>query len=122
MSFLSRNISRTAIAARLILGFAKLLLSTGILPCVPRLKNAKSSCSVVLSHHQLNSILLRYEYRNKIEFSWWWDKTTEQLDLAFFRRGTHGKIPVESSSLANPNINRAAIAVRDTVSYTHLRA
>src|SRR5680860_1709751 len=55
----------------------------------------------------------QYEYRNKIEFSWWWDKTTEQLDLAFFRRGTHGKIPVESSSLANPNINRAAIAVRD---------
>jgi len=55
----------------------------------------------------------QYEYRNKIEFSWWWDKETDQLDLAFFRRGTHGKIPVEGTSLANPSINRAAIALRN---------
>lgn len=55
----------------------------------------------------------QYEYRNKIEFSWWWDKVTEKLDLAFFRRGTHGKIPVDGTSLANPSINRAAIAMRD---------
>lgn len=54
-----------------------------------------------------------YEYRNKIEFSWWWDKETEQLDLAFFRRGTHGKIPVNGSSLAHPSINRAAVVLRD---------
>lgn len=55
----------------------------------------------------------QYEYRNKIEFSWYWNKHTEQLDLAFFRRGTHGKIPVDSTSLANPVINKAAIAMRD---------
>ncbi len=54
-----------------------------------------------------------YGYRNKIEFSWWWDKQLEQLDLAFFRRGTHGKIPVNGSSLARPSINRAAIALRN---------
>ncbi|HRN97619.1 MAG TPA: RsmD family RNA methyltransferase [Candidatus Saccharibacteria bacterium] len=54
-----------------------------------------------------------YEYRNKIEFSWWWDKESEQLDLAFFRRGTHGKIPIEGTSLAHPNINKAAVAVRN---------
>ncbi len=54
-----------------------------------------------------------YEYRNKIEFSWYWDKEKEQMDLAFFRRGTHGKIPVEGTSLAHPSINKAAIAVRD---------
>ena len=54
-----------------------------------------------------------YEYRNKIEFSWWWDKDSDRLDLAFFRRGTHGKIPVTGTSLAHPNINRAAIAMRD---------
>jgi 23S rRNA (uracil1939-C5)-methyltransferase len=52
-------------------------------------------------------------YRNKIEFSWWWDKEAEQLDLAFFRRGTHGKIPVDGTSLANPAINEAAHAIRD---------
>lgn len=55
----------------------------------------------------------QFEYRNKIEFSWWWDKEIEQLDLAFFRRSTHGKIPVDGTSLAGPSINRAAIAMRD---------
>ncbi|HMH69820.1 MAG TPA: RsmD family RNA methyltransferase [Candidatus Saccharimonadales bacterium] len=56
-----------------------------------------------------------YEYRNKIEFSWWWDKEANQLDLAFFRRGTHGKIPVDGTSLANPAINQAAHAIRDVL-------
>ncbi len=55
----------------------------------------------------------QFEYRNKIEFSWYWNKESEQLDLSFFRRGTHGKIPVDGTSLANPEINRAAIAMRD---------
>jgi 23S rRNA (uracil1939-C5)-methyltransferase len=55
----------------------------------------------------------QYEYRNKIEFSWWWSKELEQLDLAFFQRGTHGKLPVEGTSLAVNSINQAAIALRD---------
>ncbi len=55
----------------------------------------------------------QYEYRNKIEFSWYWNKESEQLDLAFFRRGTHGKIPVDGTSLANPVINKTALAMRD---------
>ncbi len=49
-----------------------------------------------------------YEYRNKMEFSFWWDNDEERLDLAFYRRGTHGKIPVAGSSLARPEINAAA--------------
>jgi len=57
----------------------------------------------------------QYEYRNKVEFSWYWNKESEQLDLAFFRRGTHGKIPVDGTSLAHPSINRAAIAMRDLI-------
>ena len=55
----------------------------------------------------------QFEYRNKIEFSWYWNKENEQLDLSFFRRGTHGKLPVEGTSLAHPEINRSAIAMRD---------
>lgn len=54
-----------------------------------------------------------YHYRNKVEFSWWWDKESDQLDLAFFRRGTHGKIPVDGTNLAHPGINRAGLAIRD---------
>lgn len=57
----------------------------------------------------------QFEYRNKIEYSWWWDKEANQLDLAFFRRGTHGKIPVDGTSLAHPTINTAAHAIRDTL-------
>lgn len=56
---------------------------------------------------------MEFEYRNKIEFSWWWDKEANQLDLAFFRRGTHGKIQVEGTSLAHPAINTAGRALRD---------
>lgn len=56
-----------------------------------------------------------YEYRNKIEFSWWWDNDKSQLDLAFFRRGSKGKIPVEGTSLASPEISRVATKLRDTL-------
>lgn len=61
-------------------------------------------------------------YRNKIEFSWWWSKEDEQLDLAFFRRGTHGKIPVNGTSLANPAINAAAHAIRDILRNRDIQA
>jgi 23S rRNA (uracil1939-C5)-methyltransferase len=55
----------------------------------------------------------QYEYRNKIEFSWYWDKEKDRLDLSFFRRSTHGKIPVNGTSLAHPSINQAARTLRD---------
>jgi 23S rRNA (uracil1939-C5)-methyltransferase len=61
-------------------------------------------------------------YRNKIEFSWWWAKEENQLDLAFFRRGTHGKIPVDGSSLADPKINEAAHRIRDTLRNRDIQA
>ena len=54
-----------------------------------------------------------YSYRNKVEFSWWWDNETSSLDLAFFRRGSKGKIPVNGTSLARPEINQASIRLRD---------
>lgn len=63
-----------------------------------------------------------YEYRNKIEFSFWWDKELGQLDLAFFRRGTHGKIPVQGTSLALPAINTAAQAIRDILRQRPIQA
>jgi 23S rRNA (uracil1939-C5)-methyltransferase len=57
----------------------------------------------------------QFRYRNKIEFSWWWDKEADQLDLAFFRRGTHGKIPVGATSLAAPAITDAAHRIRNVL-------
>lgn len=49
-----------------------------------------------------------YGYRNKVEYSFWYDTENERLDLAFFRRGTHGKIAVAGTALARPEINEAA--------------
>lgn len=49
-----------------------------------------------------------YRYRNKVEFSFWFDTETEKLSLAFFRRGSHGKISVDGTSLAKPEINQKA--------------
>lgn len=57
----------------------------------------------------------RFEYRNKLEFSWFGHEVNdiEQLDLAFFRRGSKGKIPVSQMSLARPEIVQLATAIRD---------
>lgn len=52
-----------------------------------------------------------YGYRNKVEFSFWFDTDTEKLSLAFFRRGTHGKIEVPGTSLASDAINQKGIQV-----------
>lgn len=58
-----------------------------------------------------------FGYRNKVEFSWYSDTDAisgvDTLDLAFFRRGSKGKIVVDSTSLARPEINTLAQAVRD---------
>lgn len=58
---------------------------------------------------------VEYEYRNKIEFSFWYDTESERLDLAFFRRGTHGKIAVTSTSLASPAITTASKRILDAL-------
>ena len=54
-----------------------------------------------------------YNYRNKVEFSFWWDNDKQTLDLAFFQRGSHVKIAVDGTSLAREEINVLARAIRD---------
>ena len=60
---------------------------------------------------------IEYGYRNKVEFSWYSDIDEESgadtLDLAFFRRGSRGKVIVEGTSLAREEINKLAVAIRD---------
>jgi 23S rRNA (uracil1939-C5)-methyltransferase len=64
----------------------------------------------------------QYEYRNKIEFSFWFATETNQLSLAFFRRGTHGKIPVSSTSLAHPHINDAAKSILAVLNHQNIES
>lgn len=56
-----------------------------------------------------------YEYRNKVEFSFWYDTDKQTLNLAFFRRGSHGKITVQGTSLATPAINETAHKILDVL-------
>ncbi len=55
----------------------------------------------------------RYGYRNKVEFSFYWDIEAEKLELAFFVRASKGKVPVEGTSLAREEINVLAREIRD---------
>lgn len=57
----------------------------------------------------------QYEYRNKIEYSFWFDTETEKLQLAFFRRGTHGKIAIETTSLASAEITKLSTIILDVL-------
>jgi 23S rRNA (uracil1939-C5)-methyltransferase len=56
---------------------------------------------------------MQFEYRNKVEFSFYWNNETQQIDLAFFQRGSHNKVPVEGTSLITPDMNHTARAIRD---------
>lgn len=64
----------------------------------------------------------QYNYRNKIEYSFWYTKETEELNLAFFDRGTHNKIAVEKTSLAIEEISQTAIKIRDLFRKLEIKA
>lgn len=53
------------------------------------------------------SVEPRYGYRNKMEYSFWWDASVKKVRLAHFVRGSHERIVVDGSSLAMPGINEA---------------
>lgn len=65
-----------------------------------------------------------YGYRNKVEFSWYSEagEYGDTLDLAFFRRGSKGKIVVDGTSLAHPAINNLARAIRDLLRHKRVAA
>ena len=66
---------------------------------------------ITLNQEEIYSDGEIFEYRNKVEFSFWFEKFENsddgELNLAFFKRGGKGKIPVNGTSLAKPEINRA---------------
>ncbi len=71
-------------------------------------------------------------YRNKVEFSWYStvledeageaQTANETLDLAFFHRGSKGKIVIEECSLLPGEIMRLARAIRDLLRAKHITA
>lgn len=60
-----------------------------------------------------------YQYRNKVEFSWYsaTDPTSgdDTLDLAFFRRGSKGKITLDACALLPDPLMQMARDIRDSL-------
>ena len=50
------------------------------------------------------------------------ESSGDTLDLAFFRRGSKGKIVVDGTSLAHPEINNLARTIRDLLHHKHISA
>lgn len=67
-----------------------------------------------------------FHYRNKVEFSWYGqtDEVTgeETLDLAFFRRGSKGKVVVKDSALLPEPMLKLAFAIRDLLQSKNVSA
>ncbi len=87
--------------------------------------------ALILEAFQLHSVVLpgavevytdgrEFEYRNKIEFSFWFETDTQELSLAFFRRGTHGKISIKSTSLASPEITKKSQEILAVLNDMHI--
>ena len=63
-----------------------------------------------------------YYYRNKMEYSLYWDNEENKIELAFHSRGTHRKTPIKTSSLERPEIFQFAKKVVADLNNRHEEA
>lgn len=63
-----------------------------------------------------------YFYRNKMEYSLYWDHDTAKIHLAFHKRGSHGKQPIAQSSIERPEIFARASQIVDQLNAKHAEA
>lgn len=63
-----------------------------------------------------------YYYRNKMEYSLYWDNESSRIKLAFHRRNSHTKIPISQSSIERPEIFAAANHIIDELNDRHEEA
>lgn len=63
-----------------------------------------------------------YHYRNKMEYSLYWDNESSSIQLAFHARGSHLKIPITQSSIERPEISQKAIEIIADLNARHEEA
>lgn len=63
-----------------------------------------------------------YFYRNKMEYSLYFDHADNLIHLAFHKRGNHGKIPITQSSIERPEIFARAQTIVDELNAKHEEA
>ena len=56
-----------------------------------------------------------YFYRNKMEYALYWNNNTDKIELAFHARGSHRKIPIQTSSIERPEIFQTATEIINTL-------
>lgn len=78
----------------------------------------KQFTSKILVHQSPNN----YFYRNKMEYSLYYNHETEKIQLAVHYRGSHRKIPITKSSLELPNILVRANQIIDELNRTRQEA
>lgn len=63
-----------------------------------------------------------YNYRNKMEYNFWFDNQTEKVSLALHKRGSHNKVAVSGSALASESINNAGARLVDYINKNQIEA
>jgi 23S rRNA (uracil1939-C5)-methyltransferase len=67
-----------------------------------------SSGKNIARHRPVKTDNRDYFYRNKMEYALYWDNDENLIKLAFHKRGSHQKIPIDKSSIERPEIFAAA--------------
>ena len=63
-----------------------------------------------------------FYYRNKMEYSLYWDNDDNQIYPAFHERGTHRKVPIKQSSIERPEIWAKASEIFAKLNAEHAEA
>lgn len=63
-----------------------------------------------------------YNYRNKMEYNFWYDTENNRVDLALHKRGSNQKVAVHKSALASHAINQAGSELIDFINANHIQA
>ena len=63
-----------------------------------------------------------YYYRNKMEYSLYYNHELGKIQLAFHARGSHRKVPITSSSIERPELFAAASQIVDDLNARHEEA
>ena len=58
-------------------------------------------------------------YRNKMEYALYWDHSSERIKLAFHNRGSHGKFPIDKSSIERSEIFQKAQSIVSELNNKH---
>ena len=86
------------------------------------LKEQFRQAEISLEQNTVQTDFKDYRYRNKMEYSLYWDNEKQKIFLAFHERGSHRKIPITSSSIERPEIYEKAQAIIDNLNANHEEA